>query len=114
MVSEEEVGDTVRKPIDADEAAEIIDWLKDAKAKSSNQWKARANAHQAKLEDGDPRSYAEVYKNLRARQADDKLSVADRRHLKKSARLLSEELGHAMGTTARKARRQIAQVTRAD
>lgn len=108
MVREAELEDTVRKPIAKKEAREVLSHIDEWEGTVSEQWKARANSHQAKLDDGDPYSLAEVYKALTQRQEADKLSAADRRQLSQSEERLSEELAMALGETRRKARRQMA------
>jgi RNA polymerase-interacting CarD/CdnL/TRCF family regulator len=86
--------------------------MKSWKAKVSNQWKTRANAHQGMMDGGDPRAYAEVYKNLRVREQDGALSAADRKHLKQCEAFLSEELANALGQTDHEALEQMARATR--
>jgi RNA polymerase-interacting CarD/CdnL/TRCF family regulator len=108
MIREAELEDTVRKPIERKEARKVLDHINDWDGSVSDQWKSRANTHQAKLDSGDPLSLAEVYKALRLRQEDDNLSAADRRHLSESEERLAEELAVALGETRRKTRRAMA------
>lgn len=108
MVREKELEEVVRKPIAKKEAREVLSHINEWEGSVSEQWKSRANTHQAKLDDGDPFSLAEVYKALSLRQEDDKLSAADRRHLSQSEERLAEELAMALGKTPRVARREMA------
>ncbi len=108
MVREADLEETVRKPIERKEARKVLDHINDWNGSVSEQWKSRANAHQAKLDSGDPLSLAEVYKALLLRQEDDNLSAADRRHLSESEERLAEELAVALGETRRKTRRAMA------
>jgi RNA polymerase-interacting CarD/CdnL/TRCF family regulator len=71
--------------------------MKAWEANPSDQWKVRAIAHQAMMDEGKPRAYAEVYKGLRVREQQDSLSAADRKHLKQCEEFLSEELANALG-----------------
>lgn len=113
MLRENDLDEMIRAPIGASEARKLLNHMKKWKGKVSSQWKARANAHQAKMERGDPYAYAEVYKGLRIRQEEDNLSAADRTHLKQSAEFLSEELANALGKSQDQALSQIEQATKA-
>jgi RNA polymerase-interacting CarD/CdnL/TRCF family regulator len=86
--------------------------MKSWKGKVSNQWKTRANRHQKMMDEGAPRAYAEVYKNLRVREQGDALSAADRKHLKRCSEFLSEELANALDKPRAEALEQMAKVTR--
>ncbi len=107
MVREEDLPDTVRKPIKRSVAREVFEHIGQWNEKVSNQWKTRATKHQAKLDDGDPFALAEVYKTLVQRDQDDKLSAADRRHLSICQQRLSEELAMALGHSEQKALRRM-------
>ena len=89
----------VRKPIGADGARKLLKHLETYESKVSNQWKVRANAHQERMDKGDPSGYAEVYKGLRSREEQGSLSAADRVHLRQSGEFLAEELANALGKT---------------
>lgn len=102
MVREEDLGDSVRKPIAKKTAREVLTHIRDWQGKVSEQWKTRAGVLQAKLDDGDPFALAEVYKTLRLRQEADNLSAADRRQLSQSEARLSEELAMAFGHSTTK------------
>jgi RNA polymerase-interacting CarD/CdnL/TRCF family regulator len=108
MVRETELEETVRKPIQRKEARKVLNHISGWAGSVSDQWKSRANTHQAKLDGGDPFSLAEVYKALSLRQEADSLSAADRRHLSESEERLAEELAVALGETQRKTRRAMA------
>jgi RNA polymerase-interacting CarD/CdnL/TRCF family regulator len=97
LVREADLGSSVRKPIARKTANEVLAHIDDWEESVSDQWKTRANALQAKLDDGGPFALAEVYKTLRVRQAEDNLSAADRRQLSQAEARLSEELAMAFG-----------------
>ena len=112
MVRENSLDSTVRAPIGPSRAAKLLEHMKTWKAKVSDQWKLRATAHQAMMDEGDPSAYAEVYKGLRIREQDDALSAADRKHLKACEEFLSEELANALGQSQGEALEQMTQATR--
>jgi CarD family transcriptional regulator len=113
MVRENSLDSTVRPPIGPSRAAKLLEHMKAWKAKVSDQWKTRANTHQAMMDEGEPRAYAEVYKGLRIREQDETLSAADRKHLKACEEFLSEELANALGQSRGEALDQMTQATRA-
>ncbi len=96
MVRENDLAETIRKPIAKSEARKVLAHIGDWKESESEQWKARANAQQSKLDNGDPFGLAEVYKTLSLRMESDKLSAADRRQLSESEQSLAEELSMAL------------------
>ena len=96
MLREQDLDDIIRRPIARPEARKVLQHISAYDGKVSNQWKTRANAHQAKLDDGDPFALAEVYKSLSLRRDEDALSAADRKHLSRSEQYLSEELAVAL------------------
>ncbi|MEJ8568612.1 hypothetical protein V3330_13350 [Wenzhouxiangellaceae bacterium CH-27] len=112
MLRENDLDEMVREPIGPSEARQLIDHIKSWKGKTSTQWKTRANAHQAKMEKDDPFSYAEVYKSLRKRQKEDRLSAADRTHLRQTTDFLTEELANALGKTPDQMLAKIEEATR--
>jgi len=112
MLREDHLDNTIRPPIGPSMANKLLDHMKNWKSKVSDQWKARANTHQAMIDDGDPHACAEVYKSLRVLQQENALSTTDRKHLKLSAAFLSEELGNALGQTQSEALDQMKQATR--
>lgn len=103
LVREEDLGDSVRRPITKKTAREVLDHIGTWEGRVSDQWKTREGTLQAKLDDGDPFALAEVYKTLRLRQEADTLSAADRRQLGQSESRLSEELAMAFGHAPEKA-----------
>jgi RNA polymerase-interacting CarD/CdnL/TRCF family regulator len=110
MLRENELDEFIRKPMGKSEAGKLLDHLETWQGNVSNQWKTRANAHQKKMDAGEPMRYAEVYKSLIHRQKDDSLSAADRTHLQQSSDLLAEELANALGKTHTEALDQMARV----
>lgn len=97
MLREDDLEDTIRPPIREQRARRLLDHLKTWQGEvSSSSWKVRANAHQKKLDEGDPKGIAEVYKNLTTQQREGKLSAADRKHMEKSLRFLTEVLAIAL------------------
>ena len=107
MIREQDLEVLVRKPIARQVAQKVLAHLSEWQGKVSEQWKTRANKHQAKLDDGDPFALAEVYKALSLRDEDDRLSAADRRHLSQSELQLSEELALALGQSEDRVRRTL-------
>lgn len=108
MIREKDLDGLVRKPIAEQKALQVLAHIGEWKGTVSEQWKTRANSHQAKLDDGDPFALAEVYKALSLRHEDDKLSAADRRHLSQSEQYLSEELALALDQSEEHMRRKLA------
>lgn len=107
MLRSQDLADTVRNPINANEAKKLLEHLKKWNGKVSSQWKARANAHQKAMERGDPFDYAEVYKGLSKLEEQGTLRASDRAHLNQSLDFLVEELANALGKTPEQARKQI-------
>jgi RNA polymerase-interacting CarD/CdnL/TRCF family regulator len=107
MVRENDLADTIRKPIRKSEARKVLKHISDWSESESDQWKTRANAQQRKLDDGDPFALAEVYKTLTLRMESDSLSMADRRQLSQSERQLAEELASALKQPVNKIRRRM-------
>lgn len=99
---------TVRVPIGANKANEILGHLQTWEGQMSSEWKVRASTNQEALERGNPRDYVEVYKGLSQLEAEGTLRASDRAHLNQSLELLSEELANALGKTLEQARKQIA------
>ncbi len=96
MVRENDIEETIRKPIEKSEARKVLKHIVEWNESESEQWKVRANAQQSKLDEGNPFGLAEVYKTLSQRMEADKLSAADRRQLSQSEQCLSEELAAAL------------------
>lgn len=112
MLRENDLSDAVRAPIDAKEASKLLKHIKQWSGKVSSQWKARANAHQKTMDEGDPYGYAEVYKGLSQMEQEGKLRVMDRAHLNQSELFLSEELANALGKNEDEIRIKMARVAR--
>jgi RNA polymerase-interacting CarD/CdnL/TRCF family regulator len=108
MLREEDLAETVRKPISASEAKQLLEHLEGWNGNVRKEWKARANANQVAMEGGDPFAYADVYKGLSKLEAEGTLRATDREHMKKSLTLLVEEVSCALGETPEQARDQIA------
>jgi len=108
MLREEDLAKTVRKPISASEAKQLLKHLEGWDGKVKKEWKARASANQVAMEGGDPFAYADVYKGLSKLEAEGTLRATDREHMKKSLVLLAEEVSCALGKTPEQAREQIA------
>ena len=96
MVRESELADVIRKPIEKSEAQKVLAHIGKWNGSTSEEWKARSNVQQRKLDDGNPFSLAEVYKAMVMRKAAGTLSGADRRQLSQSEQCLSEELAAAL------------------
>jgi RNA polymerase-interacting CarD/CdnL/TRCF family regulator len=108
MLRQQDLATTVRKPINANEAKQLLDHLEKWNGNVRREWKARANANQVAMDRGDPFSYAEVYKGLSRLEAEGALRSTDREHLNQSLDFLAEELANALGNTPEQARSQIA------
>ena len=108
MMREKDLDKTVRNPINANEAKELLDHLGQWKGKVSSQWKIRANANQETMDRGDPYGYVEVYKGLSTLEEEGTLRASDRTHLNQSLEFLAEELANALGKTREQIRTQIA------
>ncbi len=110
MLRQKDLAKTVRRPINASEAKELLDHLESWDGDVSKEWKARANANQVAMERGDPFSYAEVYMGLSKLESQGTLRATDREHLNRSLDFLVEELAVALGKTPEQARNRIAKV----
>ena len=110
MLRKQDLAKTVRKPINAREANQLLDHLEKWNGGVSSEWKARANANREAMDRGDPFAYAEVYKGLSRLEAEGALRTTDREHLNQSLDFLAEELANALGKTPEQARNQIARI----
>jgi RNA polymerase-interacting CarD/CdnL/TRCF family regulator len=108
MMRNQDLAKTVRNPINANEAKQLLDHLEKWDGNMSNQWKVRANANQMAMERGNPFDYANVYKGLSRLEAEGTLRASDRAHLNQALEFLVEELANALGETPEQARNQIA------
>ncbi len=104
----QDVTGVVRSPLDASQASQLLDHLKNWKGRCSKQWKARAAAHEQAIQGNDPFKYAEVCKGLSRLEAEGTLRHTDRTHLNRSIELLVDELAYALGKTPEHARKLIA------
>jgi len=107
LVREQDLGDSVRKPIAKQTATKVLAHIDEWNETVSEQWKTRANALQIKLDNGDPFGLAEVYKTLILRQKADTLSAADRRQLGQAEARLSEELAMAFDESKEDVRKSM-------
>lgn len=96
--------ESVRALISANKARQLLEELKQWDGKPSKQWKARANAHQAAIDSGNPFAYAKVFKELSLLEAADTLRAGDRAHYKQTEELLVEELANSLRKSRRQAR----------
>jgi RNA polymerase-interacting CarD/CdnL/TRCF family regulator len=108
MMRKQDLGKTVRNPINASEAKQLLDHLEKWDGNVSNQWKIRANTNQVAMDRGDPFDYANVYKGLSRLEAEGTLRASDRAHLNQALDFLVEELANALGETPERTRNQIA------
>lgn len=107
MLREEDLEDTICPPIREQRARKLLKHLKTWQGEVSSSWKARADAHQKKMDEGDPQGIAEVYKSLATQERNGKLSAADRKHMQKSLRFLTEVLAIALDKTLPQAQGKI-------
>lgn len=110
MMRTQDLANTVRNPITASEAEQLLEHLEKWDGSVSSKWKVRASANQQAMERGDPFDYAEVYKGLSRLEAEGTLRASDRAHLNQALDFLAEELANALGKTPEQARLQIASV----
>jgi len=108
MMRKQDLAKTVRNPINASEAKQLLDHLEKWDGNVSNQWKIRANTNQVAMDRGDPFDYANVYKGLSRLEAEGTLRASDRAHLNQALDFLVEELANALGETPERTRNQIA------
>ena len=108
-VLEKDLPNLVRGMISSGEAKELLSSCTDWSGKPSNQWKARANAHQAALDSGDPFQYVKVLKGLAHLETTGTLRSSDRSHMNQSLDLLLEELSCALKQSRRGVRKLLDQ-----
>ncbi len=108
MMRKQDLATTVRNPINASEARQLLDHIEKWDGNVSNQWKVRANVNQVAMERGEPFDYADVYMGLSRLEAEGTLRASDRAHLNQALNFLVEELANALGETPEQARNQIA------
>ena len=106
---EENLPGVVRRVISPEEAENLLDQLRSWNGKCSPQWKARANAHQAAIDSGDPFEYVKVLKGLAQLESEGPLRTCDRDHFNTSLYLLKEELACALKKSSRQVSKLIDQ-----
>jgi RNA polymerase-interacting CarD/CdnL/TRCF family regulator len=109
-ILKDDVPNTVRSLISNKEAKRLLEEIKSYDGKVSKQWKARANAHQAAIDRGDPFEYAKVYKGLTKLEEKDGLRAQDKAHLAQSLDLLTEELSCSLRKSREQTRKMLADV----
>ncbi len=108
---EGELPSVARSIISARQARKLLSELNHWQGEVKAQWKARANAHQAAIERGDPFEYAKVFKGLSRLEANGTLRAQDRAHLNQTQELLTEELAWSLGKTPEQARDLLARAS---
>jgi RNA polymerase-interacting CarD/CdnL/TRCF family regulator len=103
----QDVVSAVRRPLDASQAGQLLDYIEHWDGKCSRQWKARAAAHQEAMQRNDPFEYAEVCKGLSQLETEGTLRHTDRTHLNRSIEFLADELAYALDKTPDYARMLI-------
>jgi len=110
ILLEKDVPSMVRSLITPAEAKKLLNQISNWKGEAKEQWKARAEAHQASIDGGDPFECAKVLKELSKMAADGTLRPRDKSNLDQSMNLLCEELSRALDKTTAQARKLIKQV----
>jgi RNA polymerase-interacting CarD/CdnL/TRCF family regulator len=100
----------VRSLMTASEARKLLDQIKNWDGTAKDQWKARAEGHQAAIDGGDPFEYAKILKELSRMEADGTLRPRDKANLDQSMELLTEELSRALEKTPAQAHQLIRKV----
>ena len=103
----QDVVSAVRRPLDASQAGQLLDYIEHWEGKCSRQWKARAAAHQEAMQRNDPFEYAEVCKGLSQLESEGTLRHTDRTHLNRSIEFLADEWAYALDKTPDYARMLI-------
>jgi len=104
---EKDLANTVRALISADEAKELLKQIETWDGTAKSQWKARADAHQAAIEGGDPFKYARVVKELDQIDNEDELRPRDKANLTRALGLLTEEITQSLNKTPAQASKLI-------
>ena len=98
----------VRSLLTPKQARQLLDHIAEWEGTPKKQWKARADAHQAALDGGDPFEYAKVYKELCHLEANgETFRLADRTHLNQAQELLTEELARCLKKTPDQAQKML-------
>lgn len=105
----DDLPDAVRLVISANKARQLLKEIRQWSGTPSKQWKARANAHQAAIESGNPFEYAKVFKELHQLGMEETLRSGDRSNFKHTEELLVEELANSLGKTQNKAQELLRQ-----
>jgi RNA polymerase-interacting CarD/CdnL/TRCF family regulator len=108
-VLQDDLPAVVRGLISSEQAEELLGQINAWNGKPETQWKARANAHQAAIDSGDPFEYSKVVKGLAQLESGGALRSCDREHLSKSLGLLTEELSCALNKSPQQVRRMLTQ-----
>ena len=111
IIPVQDVVSAVRRPLNASQAGQLLDYIEHWDGKCSRQWKARAAAHQQAMERNDPFEYAEVCKGLARLESEGTLRHTDRTHLNRSIEFLADELAYALDKTPDYARMLIVKAT---
>ena len=107
MLLKEDLPKTVRSLISASEARKVLQQIKQWDGEPRSQWKARADAHEAVIEGGNPFEYAKVVKELSKMESADELRPRDRKNLSDTLDLLEEELTASLNKTAAQTRKLL-------
>ena len=107
MLLKEDMSKTVRSLITSSEARKVLQKIEQWDGEPRSQWKARADAHEAAIEGGDPFEYAKVAKELSRMESADELRPRDRRNLHHSLELIEEELTQSLNKTPTQARQLL-------
>lgn len=102
ILREDELPGMVREMVSAEQAAELLAHLRDWDKAASQNWQARARAHAAAIEGGDPFEYVKVVKELHRLDTDGTLRRTDQQHYQKALDLLTEELMFSLGKPQKK------------
>jgi RNA polymerase-interacting CarD/CdnL/TRCF family regulator len=98
---------TVRILISADEAKKLLKHIETWDGKAKSQWKARAEAHQAAIDGGDPFKYARVVKELNRMDSEEELRPRDKANLAHALGLITEEITESLNKTPAQAAKLI-------
>ena len=109
----EDVAAAVRRPLNARQARQLLEYIERWEGHCSKKGKARAAAHQEALQRNDPFEFAEVCKGLSQLESEGTLRHTDRGHLNRSIEFLTDELAFALDKTPDYARMLIVKATAA-
>jgi RNA polymerase-interacting CarD/CdnL/TRCF family regulator len=103
------LSNSVRSLISAREARKLLREIKHWEGEAKEQWKARADAHEAAIEGGDPFEYAKVAKELCRMESEQELRPRDKANLNRSLNLLTEEITQSLKKSPTQASKLIRQ-----